>query len=142
MWQYHYEQLDELPYNTSGIYALLYKGEIIYIGQSQDIRKRLKRHYSVAALQDVKRKIQTEGDRPYRQNELRRYTFIQDHFYDVYWTILTQCSREELNKWEQYWIEKERPQFNWSGVVSNYIPVKREKAIVKLDKMLERIRIA
>jgi excinuclease UvrABC nuclease subunit len=68
-----------------GIYFLLWMDEIVYVGQSVDVRTRIDQH--------------TVGDERHEVKNFNRYFFIQ-------------CEPEELNRLEAYYILKFRPKYN------------------------------
>ena len=103
-----------------GIYALLYKDEIIYIGQSSDIEKRLKNHNSSSKIQDTIHKIIKENGECNRSKELALYYFINEHRDEIEFIVLKECLLAELNHYEEKYLLQFKPRFNYKGVVVPY----------------------
>ena len=90
---------DRLKYRgISGIYALIYNNEIIYIGQSVNIGSRLTAHNSKNRYETTKKKMEQEGfSKCCREKSLAMYDLIRNHRDDIEFQILEQCSVESLN---------------------------------------------
>lgn len=133
------EELQSLDKNISGVYGLFYHGDLIYVGQSQNVRNRLKHHYSKTAITTLEKTMMKEDEKYHegRRKQLEMYYFIQDNIEFIYWMIIVECEVKDLNQWEQKIIETLQPRYNQSGVTKPYVPVDRSKRIVaKLDKAI------
>lgn len=114
---------DRLKYRgISGIYALIYNNEIIYIGQSVNIGSRLTAHNSKNRYEITKKKMEQEGfGKCCREKSLVMYDLIRHHRDDIEFQILEQCSVELLNQLEEKYIVQYQPCFNYKGVDVPYI---------------------
>ena len=69
---------NEMKTRISGIYAILYRGQIIYIGQSEDIYSRIKQHFKLTY--NVKKLVEQQDKRGYlkdwEQLSLKKNLFI------------------------------------------------------------------
>lgn len=114
--------------DKSGIYALLYNDEIIYIGQSKRVGQRLKRHRNAQQqLNDMAYKIKEEQKKDvyiYRDLSIEFYNFILAHQNEIYFLVFL-CPIEDLDKIEEYYITKYKPKYNYAGVEGPYIGVKK-----------------
>ena len=113
-----------------GIYAIVYKNQIIYVCRSRQIGKRIAAHMSQTALERIlKRKEKydnTKGDK-YPQCfgfQIEFYKFIQTHRNNIKFCILKECAIEQLNHKEELFINKYHPKFNYAGNVSHFVPIK------------------
>lgn len=70
-----------------GIYFLIDCDEVVYVGQSVDIRSRLEQHSNAGMAKGTKEK------------NFNRFFFVN-------------CQREELDRLEAYYILKFRPKYN------------------------------
>lgn len=103
------------PYNNrQGVYALVYGDQIIYIGQSKDLGKRLKEHRQENAFQKTLEKIIKEQGRVNRCKALAMYDFINKHREEIYFIILVET--QELDKYEEQYITLYQPKYNYKGV--------------------------
>ena len=68
----------------------------VYIGQSKDIDKRVKHHFTEAAFNDKNVEYNTPLHQAIRKYGSENFTV----------TILEECPRQELDSLEIYWIEK------------------------------------
>lgn len=98
---------------VKGIYALIYKDEIIYIGQSKSIGDRLKDHRSTKPQEIVKKIIREQGQCN-RCKSLAMYDFIQNNIDEINFAVLKET--DELNYYEEYYITKYKPKYNYRGV--------------------------
>lgn len=109
------------PYNNiSGVYALLYNDEIIYIGQSNNMGRRLKEHRQENALEKTLEKIKKEQGRINRDKQVAMYKFINENRNNIYFTILAETA--DLNECEQGYITEYQPRFNYKGVDVPFYP--------------------
>ena len=92
----------------SGIYALLYQNEVIYIGQSVNIRHRLRKHHGV------------DGQLR-RGANVRLYSFLKEHMDEIYFLVLP-VEKQQLNAKEAFYINKHKPRFNYDGVRAPFKP--------------------
>lgn len=112
---------DRLKYRgISGIYALVYNNEIIYIGQSVNIGSRLTAHNSKNRYETTKKKMEKESGCN-REKSLAMYDLIRQYRDDIEFQILKKCSIELLNQEEEKYITKYQPRFNYKGVDVPYI---------------------
>ena len=100
----------------TGVYALIYKGEVIYVGQSCNIRARLLSHHAYKARLNWLRNQSTSEA---RQLSTSFYTFIKDNLLDIQFLAIS-VEPLELNKTEEHYITKYKPRFNYAGVVIAY----------------------
>lgn len=113
---------------TSGIYALMGPdGEIIYIGQSKNIFKRLRAHNNPHQIQNTLRQIAEENGNVHRDKQLALYMFIDNNKDEIGVKILEFCEVAELNEAEKYYIEQYKPRFNYEGVNIPFKGYKREE---------------
>lgn len=96
---------------VSGIYAFVHNNEVIYVGQSINVRRRLSSHHCTGT------KLR-EGKNPCF------YKFLQNHMSEVFFLVVP-ADREQLNQLEEKYINKYKPKFNWSGVHTKYKPLQR-----------------
>lgn len=111
-----------------GIYFIKDKDEIIYIGQSVNIKSRVQHHLNYkSCLKGIDNKLITEKEyldehliaRAGRLFSKLLYYHIQDHFEDINVEV-EYCNKEELDEKEEFYIKKFKPIYNWAGIVSNY----------------------
>lgn len=100
--------------NKMGIYCLIYDNEIVYIGQSINIGRRLREHKNKNAIKKTIQHIIREKGQINRYKELALYSCIEDNYNDFYFAVLKLT--DELIKYEKYYIEKYQPKFNYQGV--------------------------
>ena len=115
---------------VSGIYALFYNKEIIYIGQSKDVGERLEQHLntntairSLLAEQEIVG-FNTPKD-PYYYRTLSMYCFITAHYDKIGIGMLCDCPVGDLNGWEESFIKEYKPRFNYGGVDAPYHEFRR-----------------
>ena len=89
-----------------GIYAIMYKDQIIYIGQSNDVEHRVQQHFKI------------------RQNIEKLYKNEK---------VLRECDLDDLNFYENYYIKMYKPVFNWEGVKCEYRGVKRDPEPIETE---------
>jgi excinuclease UvrABC nuclease subunit len=101
----------------SGIYAIIYHDEVIYVGQSTRIGKRLQTHSAQNALQNTIHSIETDIDKGFcsnRSKAVAMYAFIAAHRDEMEFAILKETA--DLNKWEEHYITLFKPRYNYKGV--------------------------
>ena len=98
---------------TSGIYALIYDSEVIYVGQSINIGERLRTHRRTTVKQIVD-KIIDEGGKSNRCKQIALYDFITNNKDDIQFVVLLETN--ELNKYEEHYIKLFLPKYNYKGV--------------------------
>lgn len=104
----------------SGIYGLLYENEIIYVGQSINIANRLKDHKRSSNINDIINRIIKEDGNCNRCKQLAMYYFLDEHKKEIEFVLLKECKIEELNYYEEKYITKFKPRFNYKGVIIPY----------------------
>ena len=98
------EELEEV----CGIYAILYNNEVIYVGQSINIRSRLDSHTNKARINEYAKRDQHNKN---TQLKLEFYTLIQEHMDEIQFLYIP-CDKKELDKYEEYYINKYKPKYN------------------------------
>ena len=98
---------------VKGIYALIYRNTIIYIGQSKSIADRLKTHRAKKPQDIIKQIIKEEG-KCNRCKSLAMYNFIQNNIEEMNFAVLQET--DQLNYYEKYYITKFKPKYNYRGV--------------------------
>lgn len=113
--------------NVSGIYALIYNDEVIYVGQSRNIKKRLGAHHCYET--NIKRAMKNyeKDNRESYLNEKARYEFIRDHMKEIVFLVLP-VETDKLDEVEEVYIDKYKPRFNWHGVRTAYPHSKKQPA--------------
>lgn len=112
-------------YHTPGIYALCFEKEIIYIGQSHEIGKRIASHMSKTKLErtiQLQEKTKNSEHPVNYQYAIALYTFIQNNRENIKFCILKECPKNLLNSQEEKFIAKYQPKFNYAGVQKPFIP--------------------
>lgn len=104
----------------SGIYGLYFNNKCFYVGQSKDLQKRLREHSRWA--HNLER---LELNKEYRnpisyQKTKEMYEFIGKNYNQIKFKILTLCSFEELNHYEEMYISLYNPEYNYQGVNVEY----------------------
>lgn len=99
-----------------GIYAILYNNEVIYVGQSINIRSRLDSHTNKARINEYTKRDQHNKN---TQLKLEFYTLIQEHMDEIQFLYIP-CDKKELDKYEEYYINKYKPKYNYVGVYTRY----------------------
>lgn len=100
--------------DKKGIYALMYKGFVIYVGQSINLGNRLKAHNAPSALDTIVKKVIKEEGRCNHCKAIAMYGFIKEHREEIQFAILKET--DELNKWEEIYINHWKPKYNYRGV--------------------------
>ena len=101
--------------DKQGIYALILDEEVVYVGQSTNLYKRLRKHFnSESALKDVLKMIEKEKGRCNRTKQVALYKFINIYKQEMKFIILKET--DELNKYEEQYITMYKPRFNYKGV--------------------------
>lgn len=117
----------EIP-ETSGIYFITFQDEIIYIGQSNDIKRRIEEHVDIKTLEKAKEELNNQDSKEtYASRALAysRYSFFQENLKDLF-IEYRETPIELLNVEEEYYIGKYKPIFNYAGVHSAYKPYERK----------------
>lgn len=109
---------------VSGIYAFLYMDNVIYVGQSKDMRKRLLGHHGINSNINKLNKERAKFPVDSQLNTLEFYNFLKEHIEEIEFIALP-VKIEQLNEAEEYYINKYKPRFNYAGVVGDYKPVVR-----------------
>ena len=104
----------EIFEGKSGIYGIVYDQDIIYVGQSKNIARRLKEHRKENKLNDVISQIIREQWKCNRYKQLALYRFIENNRDDIFFVVLEQT--ENLDDREEYYISTIKPKFNYKGV--------------------------
>ena len=101
--------IDSSLRNQWGIYALVLNGRIIYIGKSINLYRRLNEH-RLAILKALKK--------PLKGYSNRKYNYIASaiqHGATITYMVLKHLDnpdKKQLDKWETFFIQQWRPQFN------------------------------
>ena len=111
------EELEEV----CGIYAILYNNEVIYVGQSINIRSRLDSHTNKARINEYAKRDQHNKN---TQLKLEFYTLIQENMDEIQFLYIP-CDKKELDKYEEYYINKYKPKYNYIGVYTRYKKAQR-----------------
>ena len=114
---------------VSGIYAFLYEDNVIYIGQSKNVRSRLLGHHGINSNINKVNKERAKYPVDSQLNTLEFYNFLRDHMQEIEFIALP-ADIEKLNELEEHYINKYKPRFNYAGVVGEYKPVVRTDAQV------------
>lgn len=110
MYDFTLEEIKKFK-KKSGIYALIYDNEVIYVGQSVNLGDRLRTHRTTTPQQIVDKIIKEEG-RSNRSKQLAMYAFLEKH--DIQFVVLLETT--ELDKYEEHYIKLFLPKFNYKGV--------------------------
>ena len=106
--------------NVSGIYALKYQDEIFYIGKSINLYNRLTDHNKPSQFDTILKKIIKEDGNCNRCKSLAMYYLIKEHHNEIKFIILQKCKKDELDFYEEEYISKYLPRFNYRGVIVAY----------------------
>ena len=113
---------DRSPFkDVSGIYGLVYDDEVIYIGQSVHIGKRIQNHMAneknIKSLMSLIRRKKTTQLPNYTKSILKDL-FIYQHKEEIEFTVFKECSidKEELDYYEEHYIRLFQPLFNYTGI--------------------------
>lgn len=112
----------------SGIYGLIHQGynkeEVIYVGQSKNIARRLKEHRNAKCqLEKTIDAYIKEKGQINRSKQMALYRFLECNKEDVMFVVLKET--EELDKWEEHYITLFQPRYNLAGVDIPYRGTKR-----------------
>ena len=113
-----------------GIYAFCYNSEIIYIGQSRHIGKRIYAHMSETKLErtiKLQERYENNGIIGCYKYAIKLYEFIKKNRENIMFCIICKCNEDELNDLEEYYIRKYKPRFNDAGVHSDFHPYNPKK---------------
>lgn len=100
-----------------GVYALVYDNKPIYIGETDNIMRRMGQHVGKSALRRVEKEIEENPD--YAKGKMKRrdmYRFIDKNRDDIYFCVLKCGGRVERCKKEKEMIEKHLPRYNYEGI--------------------------
>jgi len=134
---YEILELDEIQEEViSGVYLLIEKNELIYIGQSKDIKKRVKQHnYNfdivliIIPVEEDKKSIEKELIRQYRPKN--NYSNNPDKKVDSDKVIVTIYIEEEVWKEAQANVKNEKPKSSLSRKIEElllrYLREKKEQ---------------
>lgn len=109
--------------NVPGIYALIHNNQVIYVGQSVNVRKRLLQHAKYTSRIKELQKTRINHNCITYKIQFDRYTFIQNNFDSISYLWIEEADRDKRNQLEEYYINKYKPVFNYAGVKCNFIPV-------------------
>lgn len=103
---------------------MIYDDNVIYIGQSKNMRNRILTHFSKNTYNHY---IEQEQRNPIEANHViaERYRVFQQ-YKDQINLICIPMPIEKLNETEEYYINKYQPKYNWAGVRTKYTGVKRQ----------------
>lgn len=107
---------DRSIYDGAGIYGLLYNKNIIYIGQSTNIHRRLTSHNAPGKVEYIKSLIEKEQGNCNRQKSLAMYSFIRENRDNIGFVILKKCHVNDLDMYEKKYITMFKPMYNYAGV--------------------------
>lgn len=96
---------EAIALRNSGIYAIVINSQVVYVGKSTDMLHRLMSHKVNATF---------EGARDYHT---AKYTALRTAIenpdkYNIRFYVLEYCSKQELNKKEDYYINMYMPELN------------------------------
>lgn len=114
---------------VSGIYAFLFEDNVIYVGQSKNMRERLLKHHSINGNINKVNKDRERYPVDSQLNTLAFYNFLKEHIQEIEFIALP-VEIDKLNEVEEHYINKYKPRFNYAGVVAEYKPVPRVNAPV------------
>jgi hypothetical protein len=90
----------ELPLHPSGVYMLVWRGRVVYVGQSINLFSRLARHRTNYENHLKGKRVPASGS----PNEYRAIAFDK--------ALVKFCKREELDRLELELIAKHKPELN------------------------------
>lgn len=104
---------------VSGIYAILYKEQVLYVGQSVNVCRRLFSHHSMRG--NIKRNLAEYNatKNACAHNRVDFYRFLLDNKPFIYFIVLP-TPQDKLDAVEQHYITKYKPQYNWTGVRTEF----------------------
>jgi len=106
----------------TGIYAFKLKGEIVYVGQSLDIKDRYRRHLSEARNPNDN-SYQTLIHRAFRKYGIEEFELI----------VLESTPKRSLNKQEKLFIKEYKPRYNMTEGGEGGIPTKEVRKKMSLS---------
>ena len=112
----------------SGIYGIVYDQDIIYVGQSKNIGRRLREHGKENKLNDVISQIIQEQWKCNRYKQLTLYRFIENNRDDIFFVVLEQT--ENLDEREEYYISTIKPRFNYKGIDVPYKKPEPQNSVI------------
>ena len=98
----------------SGIYGIVYDQDIICVGQSKNIGRRLREHGKENKLNDVISQIIQEQWKCNRYKQLALYRFIENNRDDIFFVVFVLT--ENLDEREESYISTIKPRFNYKGI--------------------------
>ena len=94
-------------YNYKGIYCIKIDDEIVYVGQSMNIYKRV-----IAHMNHIIRNFDKE-DKEWKYDRLRDYWKLNKTIkYDILYKINNKISKKELLELEKFYIDLYKPKLN------------------------------
>lgn len=108
----------------SGVYAFIYDNEVIYVGQSKNIKNRIQAHNRETAFDSTLKKIIQEEGSCNRCKALAMYDFFRKHREEINFIVLKET--EELDRYEEHYIKLFLPKYNYKGVNVPYKTTKEE----------------
>lgn len=134
------EENQNLYRGMAGIYFLILDGEIVYIGQSQNIGKRLSSHNSRRAFDRIWTAAWEGPEYAYgKLKALYLYYTISQRRDDFEFAVYADESMSDVGKrdeLEEYLISVNQPRFNFSGVnIPYYRCSKSERDVVDWEKI-------
>lgn len=118
--------------NRAGIYAIIRQGyncyDLLYIGQSKELHKRLYAHSQKNALQKQVDKVILEGGKCNRSKAIAMYGLINECRDDIFFYILEELDPtdenyyKQIDELEEKYITEYQPRFNYLGVDVPYRP--------------------
>lgn len=118
----------EIFEGKSGIYGIVYDQDIIYVGQSKNIARRLKEHRKENKLNDIISQIIREQWKCNRYKQLALYRFIENNRDDIFFVVLEQT--ENLDEREEYYISTIKPKFNYKGIDVPYKKPEPQNSVI------------
>ncbi|MDO5848846.1 MAG: GIY-YIG nuclease family protein [Methanobrevibacter sp.] len=114
--RYNLDNLDHIESFSGkcGIYLLIHNDEVFYVGQSGNLRNRLKDHWH-ADINEILDSIKKDDGKYNLTKHLAMYLFIEDNLEDIEFEVI-ECHKSELNFLEQETIKQHAPRYNIQGV--------------------------
>lgn len=113
--------------NSSGVYFIFIETEMIYIGQTNNLYRRLSEHMSMDTYNIWKaRRESSIGTCHYDScnNTFNLYQTIRNNIGKVTFVVEPMKS-SALNNFEEKYIKFWKPKYNYAGVKCEYIPYNR-----------------
>lgn len=119
MYDFNKDEDVNLFRDKSGIYGLIHqtygKEEVVYVGQSKNIARRLKEHRN--AKRQLEKTIDAyikETGKINRSKQMALYRFLECNKENVMFVVFKES--DELDKWEKHYITLFQPRYNLAGV--------------------------